>query len=67
MACHLVTPTGEVDLHRDSTYRRFTDVADDEVQGHGIRRTNLLLRGRAPNGNAVVHVTGARCQLRRLQ
>eukprot|EP00959_Pyramimonas_sp_CCMP1952_P208140 4354020-Pyramimonas_sp.AAC.1 len=36
-----MTPTGEVDLHSDSGYRRLSGGADDEVNGRGIRGANL--------------------------
>ena len=39
-----MVPTGEVDLHSDSGYRRLNGDADDEVQGRGIRGANLLRR-----------------------
>jgi len=39
-----MAPTGEVDLHSDSGYRRFNRGVDDEANGHGIRGANLLLR-----------------------
>eukprot|EP00959_Pyramimonas_sp_CCMP1952_P211390 4424059-Pyramimonas_sp.AAC.1 len=40
-----VNPTGEVDLHSYSGYRRLSGDADDDVEGYGIRGANLLRRG----------------------
>ena len=31
-----MTPTGEIDIHSDSGYRRLTGDADDETKGYGI-------------------------------
>eukprot|EP00959_Pyramimonas_sp_CCMP1952_P158948 3324192-Pyramimonas_sp.AAC.2 len=62
-----MTPTGEVDLHSDSSYRRLSGDADGEVKGYGIRGANLLRRGTTPSGKPVVHLVDAHCKSRRLQ
>eukprot|EP00959_Pyramimonas_sp_CCMP1952_P037146 777217-Pyramimonas_sp.AAC.2 len=62
-----MTPTGEVDLRSDSGHRRPNADADDEVGGRGVRGANLLLRGRALNDRAVVHLIDACCKSHRLQ
>eukprot|EP00959_Pyramimonas_sp_CCMP1952_P440698 9226494-Pyramimonas_sp.AAC.1 len=59
------TPTGQVDLHSDSGYRRLSGHADDEVEGHGIRGASLLLRGSTPSGKPVVHLIDAYCKSHR--
>jgi hypothetical protein len=60
-------PTGEVDIHSDSGYRKLTGEEDDETKGYGIRGANLLRRGNAPNGKAVVHLCEGLCKSHRLQ
>eukprot|EP00959_Pyramimonas_sp_CCMP1952_P282238 5899175-Pyramimonas_sp.AAC.1 len=62
-----MTPTGEVDIHSDSGYRRLTGDTDDEENGYGIRGANLLRRGNAHNGKPVVHLIDAYCKSHRLQ
>eukprot|EP00959_Pyramimonas_sp_CCMP1952_P115989 2424738-Pyramimonas_sp.AAC.1 len=59
-----MTPTGEVDLHSDSGYRRLGGNSDDEVKGYGTRGANPLRRGSTPSGAApVVHLIDAYCKL----
>eukprot|EP00959_Pyramimonas_sp_CCMP1952_P425160 8905456-Pyramimonas_sp.AAC.1 len=62
-----MTPTGEVDLHGDSGYRRLNGDTEGEVEGHGIRRAVLLRRGEAPAGKPVAHLIDANCESHRLQ
>eukprot|EP00959_Pyramimonas_sp_CCMP1952_P397814 8335261-Pyramimonas_sp.AAC.1 len=62
-----MAPTGEVDLHSDSGYRRLSGDADDDIKGYGIRGANLLRRGDAPSGKTVVHFIDAHCKSHRLQ
>eukprot|EP00959_Pyramimonas_sp_CCMP1952_P108169 2261527-Pyramimonas_sp.AAC.1 len=62
-----MTPTGEVDLHSDSSYRRLSGHADDEVKGYGTRGANLLRRGHTHASKPVVHLVDAYCKSRRLQ
>eukprot|EP00959_Pyramimonas_sp_CCMP1952_P376735 7890555-Pyramimonas_sp.AAC.1 len=40
-----MTPTGEVNLHSDSGFRRLSGDAGDDVNGYGIRGANLQRRG----------------------
>eukprot|EP00959_Pyramimonas_sp_CCMP1952_P422872 8858121-Pyramimonas_sp.AAC.1 len=61
-----MTPTGEVDLHSDSGYRRLSGDADDDVKGYGLRGANLLRRGNASSGKLVVHLTDAHCNSHRV-
>ena len=60
-------PTGEVDLHSDSGYRRLNGDEDDEVKGYGIRGANLLRRGNTHDGKPAVHLIEACCKSHRLQ
>eukprot|EP00959_Pyramimonas_sp_CCMP1952_P051341 1072926-Pyramimonas_sp.AAC.1 len=62
-----MTPTGEVDLHSDSSYRRLNGDADDEVKGCGSRGANLLRRGHTHAGKPVAHLVDAYCKSHRLQ
>eukprot|EP00959_Pyramimonas_sp_CCMP1952_P288725 6038139-Pyramimonas_sp.AAC.1 len=62
-----MTPTGDVDLHSDTGYRRLSGDADDEAKGHGIGGANLLRRGSTPSGTPVVHWIDAHCGSHRLQ
>ena len=60
-------PTGEVDIHSDSGYRKLTGDEDDETKGYGIRGANMLRRGSSPSGKAVVHLCEGICKSHRLQ
>ena len=60
-------PTGEVDIHSDSGYRKLTGEEEDETKGYGIRGANVLRRGHAPNGQAVIHLCDSLCKSHRLQ
>eukprot|EP00959_Pyramimonas_sp_CCMP1952_P174659 3650219-Pyramimonas_sp.AAC.1 len=62
-----MNPTGEVDLHSDSGYRRLSGDAGDDVKGYGSRGANLLRRGSTSSGKPVVHLIVAYCASRRLQ
>eukprot|EP00959_Pyramimonas_sp_CCMP1952_P337814 7074287-Pyramimonas_sp.AAC.1 len=62
-----MTPTGEIDLHSDSGYRRLSGDADDEGKVYGIRGANLLRRGTAPSGKPIVHLSDTHCKSHRLQ
>eukprot|EP00959_Pyramimonas_sp_CCMP1952_P240988 5036656-Pyramimonas_sp.AAC.1 len=62
-----MNPTGEVDLHSDSGYRRLSGDGDDDVKGYGLRGANLLRRGSTSFGEPVVHLIDAHCKSRRLQ
>eukprot|EP00959_Pyramimonas_sp_CCMP1952_P096753 2022533-Pyramimonas_sp.AAC.1 len=62
-----MTPTGEVDLHSDSSYRRLSGDADVEVKGYGIRGASLLRRRSTPSDKPAVHLMDAHCKSRRLQ
>ena len=42
-------------------------MADDEINGRGVRGANLLRRGAARDGSAVVRLEGVRCKPRLLQ
>eukprot|EP00959_Pyramimonas_sp_CCMP1952_P415704 8710304-Pyramimonas_sp.AAC.1 len=44
-----MTPTGDLDLHSDSGFRRLSGDADDDVKGYGIPGANLLRRGNTPS------------------
>ena len=59
-------PTGDVDIHSDSGYRKLSG-ADDEVKGYGMRGMNLLRRGRDRQGNARVHLLDAQSKSHRLR
>eukprot|EP00959_Pyramimonas_sp_CCMP1952_P038896 814403-Pyramimonas_sp.AAC.1 len=50
-----MNPTGEVDLHSDSGYRRLSGDVDDDVRSYRIRGANLLRRGNTLSGKRVVH------------
>ena len=39
-------PSGEIDIHSDSGYRKLTGEEDEDAKGYGIRGANLLRRGR---------------------
>ena len=60
-------PTGELDIHSDSGYRKLTGEEEDETKGYGIRGANVLRRGNAPTGKAVVHSRDSLCKSHRLQ
>eukprot|EP00959_Pyramimonas_sp_CCMP1952_P059755 1248165-Pyramimonas_sp.AAC.1 len=62
-----MNPTGEVDLHSDSGYRRLSGGADDDVKGYGIRGANLLRRGNTSSSKPAVHLIDAHCKTHRLQ
>ena len=62
-----MTPTWELDLHRDSGYRRLNGDADDEIEGRVVRGANLLRRGRAQSGKPVVRLVDSCCKPHRLQ
>eukprot|EP00959_Pyramimonas_sp_CCMP1952_P457375 9474842-Pyramimonas_sp.AAC.1 len=62
-----MNPTGEVDLHSDSGYRRLSGDADDDVKRYGIRGASLLRRGNTSSGKLVVHVIDAHSKSHGLQ
>ena len=62
-----MVPTGVVDLHSDSGYRRLTGEEDDETKGYGIRGANLLRRGHTHAGQPAIHLVDAYCKSHRLQ
>eukprot|EP00959_Pyramimonas_sp_CCMP1952_P372288 7796081-Pyramimonas_sp.AAC.1 len=61
-----MTPAGEVDLHSDSGYRRFSGDVEGEVKGYGIRGADLLRRGNTPVDKLVAHLIDAHCKSHRL-
>eukprot|EP00959_Pyramimonas_sp_CCMP1952_P300081 6276564-Pyramimonas_sp.AAC.1 len=62
-----MNPTGAVDLHSDSGYRRRSGDADDDEKGYGTRGANLLRRGNTSAGKPVVRLIDAHCKSHRLQ
>ena len=60
-------PTGDVDIHSDSGYRRITGEGDDDFKVYRMRGMNLIRHGKDRKGNPVVHLLDAQSKSHRLK
>ena len=61
-------PSGEIDSHSVSGYRKMTGDSEDEEKGYGIRGLNVLRRGKSRStGAPVVHLIECVCKSHRLR